>query len=152
MEKIVHFFQVILKMLQLALSGNFVGMSGAAAAVRAEEETRKYREKYERGQVQQIAKGWQAALATGKEFTVAERERFESFKQRAQKAGVDVGLSLPDARPTIVQDFRGARIEVKQEFRQGFDPGRIAVAFANDLASLGERRLQSGRSQLFGPR
>lgn len=51
-----------------------------------------------------------------------------------------------------VFDFRGSRFDIKQEFAEGFDPDRIAVAFANDLATLGERQAQSGYSPLFGVR
>jgi hypothetical protein len=47
-------------------------------------------------------------------------------------------------------DFRGSRFDIKQAFAEGFDPDRIAVAFANDIATLGERKLQSGFAPLFG--
>jgi hypothetical protein len=47
-------------------------------------------------------------------------------------------------------DFRGSKFDIKQEFAEGFDPDRIAAVFSNDLAKLGERRLQSGLSPIFG--
>lgn len=53
---------------------------------------------------------------------------------------------------SVYQDFRGSRFDVTQQFAEGFDPDRIAVGFANDIASLGERRLQSGFSPLFAVR
>jgi hypothetical protein len=49
-------------------------------------------------------------------------------------------------------DFRGSRFDIKQDFAEGFDPDRIAVAFANDLATLGERKMQSGFGPLFAVR
>lgn len=49
-------------------------------------------------------------------------------------------------------DFRGSRFDIKQAFAEGFDPDRIAVAFTNDLASYGERRVQSSFSPLFAVR
>lgn len=52
----------------------------------------------------------------------------------------------------VYQDFRGSRFDVTQQFAEGFDPDRIAVGFANDIAALGERRLQSGFSPLFAVR
>ncbi len=54
--------------------------------------------------------------------------------------------------PPPVFDFRNSKFDIKQMFAEGFDPDRIAVAFSNDLAALGERRLQSGLSPLFAIR
>ena len=51
-----------------------------------------------------------------------------------------------------VQDFRYSRFQIDQKFAEGFDPGRIAVAFAKDLQKVGERRLQSGLEPLFSVR
>lgn len=64
------------------------------------------------------------------------------------------------ARPTpggrggggVHQDFRNSRFEIQQKFEEGFDPDRIAVAFANDLGRVGERRLTSGFEPMFGVR
>jgi hypothetical protein len=42
-----------------------------------------------------------------------------------------------------VNDFRGSHFDIKQAFAEGFDPDRIAVAFSNDLAVLGERQRQA---------
>ena len=56
----------------------------------------------------------------------------------------------PSGRPPPPNyDFRGSKFDIKQMFAEGFDPDRIAVAFTNDLAALGEKRLQSGLSPLF---
>jgi len=51
-----------------------------------------------------------------------------------------------------VQDFRYSRFEIQQKFEEGFDPDRIATAFASDIGRLGEQRLQSGFEPLFGVR
>ena len=50
----------------------------------------------------------------------------------------------------IHQDFRGSRFSIDQKFEEGFDPDRVAVAFANDLRKIGEYRAQSGLEPLFG--
>jgi hypothetical protein len=52
----------------------------------------------------------------------------------------------------VYQDFRGSRFEIEQKFAEGFDPDRVAVAFANDLASMGEKRLTSGLTPAFAIR
>jgi hypothetical protein len=49
-------------------------------------------------------------------------------------------------------DFRGSRFDITQKFAEGFDPDRVAVAFASDLATLGERKLQSGFTPLYAIR
>lgn len=55
-----------------------------------------------------------------------------------------------DARPPSPNyDFRGSRFDITQNFAEGFDPDRIAVAFSNDLANLGENKAQSGFAPIF---
>lgn len=51
-----------------------------------------------------------------------------------------------------VQDFRGSRFNIQQKFEEGFDPDRIATAFAADLQRVGRRALQSGFEPAFGVR
>jgi hypothetical protein len=51
-----------------------------------------------------------------------------------------------------VQDFRNSRFEIQQKFAEGFDPDRIAVAFAKDVGRIGEQRLQSGFDPAFSIR
>jgi len=59
----------------------------------------------------------------------------------------------PSSRPPATNfDFRGSRFDITQNFAEGFDPDRIAVAFSNDLASLGEMRTQSGLAPAFAAR
>jgi hypothetical protein len=62
--------------------------------------------------------------------------------------------NIPKERGGAVvnQDFRGSKFDITQAFAEGFDPDRIAVTFANDLSSLGERKLQSGLSPIFAVR
>jgi hypothetical protein len=50
----------------------------------------------------------------------------------------------------IHQDFRGSKFTIDQKFEEGYDPDRVAVAFANDLRKIGEYRLQSGLEPMFG--
>jgi phage-related protein len=51
-----------------------------------------------------------------------------------------------------VQDFRYSRFEITQKFAEGFDPDRIAVAFAQDIGRIGEQRLQSGFEPTYAVR
>lgn len=48
-----------------------------------------------------------------------------------------------------VQDFRNSRFDITQKFAEGYDPDRIAVAFAQDIGRIGEQRLQSGFEPAF---
>lgn len=67
---------------------------------------------------------------------------------------------LPDKRSrqtdkgknTNYNDFRGSTFNVTQQFAEGFDPGRVAVAFTERIAEMGERRLQSGFAPLYSVR
>jgi len=79
-------------------------------------------------------------------FTGESKTRSAVEAQRKKFGGSLTGT--PDKGDTY-QDFRGSRFDIKQEFAEGFDPDRIAVAFASDLASVGERRLQSGFAPLY---
>ena len=58
-------------------------------------------------------------------------------------------VDAPKDRPKNNFDFRGSRFDIQQNFAEGFDPDRIAVAFTNDLGGLGERRLSSGLAPAF---
>jgi hypothetical protein len=58
---------------------------------------------------------------------------------------ISARYEVPSERPPAPNyDFRGSRFDITQKFAEGFDPDRIAAAFSSDLATLGERRLQSG--------
>jgi len=51
--------------------------------------------------------------------------------------------------PKVLQDFRYSKFNITQEFAEGFDPDRIAVAFASDLGRLGEMKTQAAYSPTF---
>jgi hypothetical protein len=99
------------------------------------------------------------ALKTGAAFymkhadkTQRETERqmrwdaMEEGKKNKKRAG-------EDAKPPGNQmNFPGARFDITQNFAEGFDPDRIAVAFGNDLASLGEMKSQSGFANVYAAR
>ncbi len=69
----------------------------------------------------------------------------------AAGAGVEAGdlKKTPKGRASNNYDFRFSRFDIKQEFAEGFDPDRIAVAFSTDLARLGEFRMQSAMTPTF---
>lgn len=68
------------------------------------------------------------------------------------KAAADSAKPPDQRQPGVYQDFRGSRFDITQEFAEGFDPDRVAVAFQDELAEIGERGLQSGFSPLFSVR
>lgn len=80
-------------------------------------------------------------------------------KEYAERYGIDTGpkmaefLSMAKEASTEKQqrvyDFRNSRFDIKQAFAD-VDPDRVAVAFSNDLAALGERRVQSSFAPLWG--
>ncbi|CAB4154998.1 hypothetical protein UFOVP650_61 [uncultured Caudovirales phage] len=55
-------------------------------------------------------------------------------------------FKVPDARATTVNDFRGSRITIKQDFKGNHDPDRIVSAMTRDLARQAESRISSGYS------
>lgn len=57
------------------------------------------------------------------------------------KSGAKGMPALP-AKETVV-NFNNNRFDIRQAFAEGFDPDRIAVAFASDLGRLGEFQMQS---------
>ena len=59
------------------------------------------------------------------------------------------GNQPPAPRPHTNQDFRYSRFDITQRFAEGFDPDRVASAFADELAGLAENRLESGFQPAF---
>jgi len=83
------------------------------------------------------------------------------FEQAAQKRASENKLAkIPTKRGEDLLgkaqsnnfDFSGSKFDIKQNFAEGFDPDRIAVAFASDLAALGETKVSSGFSPLYAVR
>jgi hypothetical protein len=70
--------------------------------------------------------------------------------QKSAEDKADVGGNKAGA--TTYQDFRGSKFEITNNFPTGIDGGRVAVAFGDDLARLGERRLDSGLRPLYSYR
>lgn len=60
--------------------------------------------------------------------------------------------TAPDDRARTYNDFRGSSFNIKQEFAEGFDPDRIAVAFASDLNRVGEMKIQGAYGLAAGVR
>lgn len=78
----------------------------------------------------------------------------ESVLDTARDASAAATPRAPGGRPGghTVQDFRNSRFTIEQKFEEGFDPDRIAVAFAQDLGRVAEERLQSGFEPMFSVR
>lgn len=70
----------------------------------------------------------------------------------ATKAAVAGKRDTDKGTSTVNQDFRGSKFEITNNFPQGIDGGRVAVAFGDELARLGERRLDSGLRPLYSIR
>jgi hypothetical protein len=59
------------------------------------------------------------------------------------------GRQPPQPRPHTSQDFRYSRFDITQRFAEGFDPDRVASAFASELEALSENRMESGFQPAF---
>lgn len=83
----------------------------------------------------------------------------DKWKEMAGTDGIDEikdavsagGVGTGDA-PKVNMDFRGSKFEITNNFPPGIDGGRVAVAFGDELAKLGERRLDSGVRPLYSYR
>jgi hypothetical protein len=95
--------------------------------------------------------------------TVGETGRFEAFNKLLaglfEKKPLEIDVErlpradVPGIRPgEPYMDFRGSKFDITQKFAEGFDPDRIAIAFADDLARVAEMRLQSGFEPIMGIR
>jgi len=73
----------------------------------------------------------------------------EMIKMGAEKPLALASTETPEGRASNYQDFRYSRFDINQAFAEGFDPDRIAVAFATDLARVGEMRMQSMHTPTF---
>ena len=87
------------------------------------------------------------------------KEYADFIKMAAEKHGYDVAAFgkvskdltvAPEDRSKVNYDFRFSRFDIRQNFAEGFDPDRIAVAFATDLARLSEMKLHSSMSPVTG--
>jgi hypothetical protein len=106
--------------------------------------------------------GEHASLQANQKYTQALQVAASAVAMKAQEIFKAEGLKFePDKLKEIFgdlktlaphYDFRHSRFDIKQAFAEGFDPDRIAVAFADDIGRLGERRLQSGLSPLYSVR
>lgn len=102
-----------------------------------------------------ITLGQQGGLVSSIQTAISEAQaKAESRRHEASAAAASGAPAVPGARPSanVHQDFRYSRFDIMQRFAEGFDPDRIAVAFADDIGRLGEQRLQSGLEPVFGVR
>lgn len=96
-----------------------------------------------------------AAEATlrGEAATVPQWYRDFEAAIRALTAGTArdgaAGRQPPANRPHTNNDFRYSRFDITQRFADGMDPDRVASAFAEDISSMAENRLQSGFQPAF---
>lgn len=72
--------------------------------------------------------------------------------QGAKEAADDGKRGTGTGNGGTYQDFRGSKFEINNNFPPGIDGGRVAVAFGDELARLGERRLDAGVRPLFSYR
>lgn len=98
--------------------------------------------------------GWlEAPIDMWKKHWNKTQEETDAQIERARKAAERGDKTMRDAKtPQVNFDFRGSRFDITQQFAEGFDPDRIAVAFSQDLAALGETRVQSSFAPVFAVR
>lgn len=111
--------------------------------------------------IKDVADDWKSAIMHPIDtFTKAWAEADRLTKQTMVRNQFDftkhdpgLEVKVPEERGAApVYNFPNARFDITQKFAEGFDPDRVAAAFTNDLASLADRRVQSGFSPLFGLR
>jgi hypothetical protein len=83
-----------------------------------------------------------AQIEAETQMALLQQARDDALKRKGTKA--------PDDRAGTTNNFPDARFNITQKFAEGFDPDRIAIAFSRDVAAMGERKLQSGFSPVFG--
>ena len=71
------------------------------------------------------------------------------FRPIADELAEDISRS-PKDRAASYNDFRYSRFDIRQEFAEGFDPDRIAVAFATDLGKMATAKLGAASSMPGG--
>lgn len=59
-------------------------------------------------------------------------------------------MVAPTTTRELKVEFNNNRFDIHQQFAEGFDPDRIAVAFASDLARAGEMKVQAAFSPIYG--
>ena len=84
----------------------------------------------------------------------AEQSANASFDARLKAKSEDGAKKFakpetPGERGGTHYDFRGSSFRIEQNFADGMEPDRVAVAFTEGLAKLGERRIQSNFAPLF---
>ena len=75
---------------------------------------------------------------------------FEFAKRNKLDIAAKPATAEGKPRKQDVYDFRGSRFDITQKFAEGFDPDRVAVAFAQDLGRMGEMRVQSALAPTAG--
>lgn len=81
----------------------------------------------------------------GKVWDRLMRQALEDEAERMDARARSVPAREADkATRQIHNDFRGSHFSITQKFAEGFDPDRIALAFTNDLAMMGDYKLGSG--------
>lgn len=83
----------------------------------------------------------------------ANRDKFMDAT-KGDRAASAVKPDIPGARGggKTHNDFRYSRFDITQKFAEGFDPDRIAIAFASDLSALADQKLTSGLAPIHGSR
>ncbi len=88
--------------------------------------------------------------AKGADRAVAEEMwRATEASRKKDKAARSAVRKHKETTPKVIQDFRYSKFDIRQEFAEGFDPDRIATAFASDLGRLGEMKAAAVYAPLF---
>lgn len=138
-----------------ALGGDF---SGTVKGQRGMDGDPNARAEY-RAADESMGKATAALAAAGTSISTAESQRTGTFskwlasffdKTSDHAAAGGRAAQKKHAVGNTVQDFRGSRFTIQQDFDKKFDPDRVAVAFAKDVERIGTKRLQSAFEPLFG--
>lgn len=136
------------QVIQAILAGNFGdAVRLAKSAFNAEQQAQAGVGALVASAVQSMANGLQRATDK-RDIDVMYRARANALERMAKGNKTEQEARAPKTE----MNFPNARFDITQNFAEGFDPDRIAVAFANDISSLGDLRTQSGLAPAFGGR
>lgn len=83
-----------------------------------------------------------ASVSRAVEAARTQQQQMARMQQRQAASGARGGHHTHN-------DFRNSRFDITQQFAEGFDPDRIAVAFSQDLEAMSNAALQSGFAPLY---
>jgi hypothetical protein len=130
-------------------TANLMKMSAKETAEWSAKTTEEAKKRYWVERTEQMEKSKKPGFYAGAEVDENRVSRL-FFQEYMKSKGINLDAlkaeTIPKGRSRVNNDFRNSKFNITQKFAEGFDPDRIAVAFAQDLARVGEMKLQSANA------